>query len=113
MGFIRTGDSYNQRCDKALQRLNGITSIVDDALIASDTFESHAKDIRAFLQRCSDSNITLNRKKIMLGRSKVKFDGYLVCKTGIEVDPNKIEAVNRFPTTDTRQDLNRFMGLIN
>ena len=35
MGFISTGDSYNQRCDKALGDLHGITKIVDDVLITS------------------------------------------------------------------------------
>ena len=71
MGFISTGDSYNQRCDKMLHGLNGITKIVDDILVTSETFEQHVDDVRALLQRCSESNITLNRKKLILGRSKV------------------------------------------
>ena len=37
MGFISTGDSYNQRSEKALQGLKGIAKIVDDILIASET----------------------------------------------------------------------------
>ena len=32
---------------------------------------------------------------------------------GLELDPNKIKAVNQFPTPATRQDLKSFMGLIN
>ena len=113
MGFISTGDSYNQRCDKALQGLKGIVKIVDDVLIASETFEEHFQGIKALLQRCADSKITLNKKKMMPGRQKVKFDGYLIGVDGIEVDPEKIEAVNRFPTPSSRQDLKTFMGLIN
>ena len=31
---------------------------------------------------------------MMLGRSKVRFAGYMVGEGGIEVDPGKIEAVN-------------------
>ena len=46
-------------------------------------------------------------------RAKVKFAGFVIGKNGIEVDPDKIEAVNRFPTPATRQDLKSFMGLIN
>ena len=113
MGSISTGDSYNQRCDKVLQGLNYITKLVEDVLIASESFENHAEDIRALLERCPESNITLNCKKMMLGRSKVKFAGYLVGKNGIEMEPAKIEAGNRFPTPSARQDLNSFMGLIN
>ena len=50
---------------------------------------------------------------MMLGRSKVKFAGYMINVEGIEVDLEKIEAVNRFPTPSSRQDLKSFMGLIN
>jgi hypothetical protein len=35
MGFISSGDSYNQRCHKVLSGLYGIITIVDDILIAS------------------------------------------------------------------------------
>ena len=55
MGFISTSDSYNQRCDKVLHGLNGITKIVDDIPVTSETFEKHMEDIRALLQRCSES----------------------------------------------------------
>lgn len=34
MGLVTTGDSYNQRCDMALQGLNDTTKIVDDVLVA-------------------------------------------------------------------------------
>ena len=48
-----------------------------------------------------------------LAQPKVKFAGYMVGINGIEVDPDKIEAVWKFPTPATRQDLKSFMGLIN
>ena len=48
-----------------------------------------------------------------LAQPKVKFAGYMVGISGIEVDPDKIEAVWKFPTPATRQDLKSFMGLIN
>ena len=102
MGFISAGDSYNQRCDQALKGLSGITKIVDDVLIASKTYDTHKKDVLEFLECCKEHNITLNRKKMMLGRAKVKFAGYVIGKNGIEVDPDKIEAVNRFPSPATR-----------
>ena len=113
MGFISTGESYNQRSDKALKGLNNITKIVDDILIASETYEQHVSDIRELMDRCKANHITLNHKKMMLGRNKVKFAGYTIGRDGIEVDPDKIEAVNKFPTPDTSPDLKRFMGLIN
>lgn len=45
MGFVSSGDSYNQRCDKALNGLNGIIKILDDVLIDSETYQQHCGDI--------------------------------------------------------------------
>ena len=50
---------------------------------------------------------------MVLGRSKVKFAGYLIGRNGIEVDPGKIEVVNRFPTPAARQDLKSLWDLLN
>ena len=66
MGFISSGDSYNQRCDKALTWLDGIVKIVDDVLIASETYDKHLVDIEEFPKRCKEHHVTLNRKKMML-----------------------------------------------
>ena len=93
--------------------MNGITKIVDDVLIASENFPQHMEDVKALLDRCREKNITLNKKKMKLAQPKVKFAGYMVGINGIEVDPDKIEAVWKFPTPATRQDLKSFMGLIN
>ena len=60
MGFISTGDSYNQRSDKALAGLQGITKIVDDILVASETYEQHFEFIQELLRRCKEHIITLN-----------------------------------------------------
>ena len=113
MGFISAGDSYNQRSDQAMKGLNGIVKIADDILIASETAEQHVDDVQELLKRCKDTRITLNRKKMALGQSEVKFAGYLVGLNGLKVDPDKIEAVNEFPVPATRQDLRSFMGLVN
>ena len=97
MGFISTGDSYNQRSYTALKGLKGITKISDDILIASETYEQHVEFTRELLKRCQECHITLNRKKMMLAKPKIKFAGYVVGQDGIELDPEKNEAVNKFP----------------
>ena len=52
--------------------------------------------MQALLIRCKECNITLNRKKMILGNSNVKFAGHIVGTHGIEVYLAKIEAVNNF-----------------
>ena len=42
---------------------------------------------------------------MMLRRTNVNIAGYKVDINGIEVDPEKMESVNIFPTPTNRQDL--------
>ena len=67
--------------------------------------EQHFEDIQELLKRCKEKQITLNRKKMMLVRQKVKFAGYMVGIEGIELDPDKIQEVNQFPTPSARHDI--------
>ena len=57
-------------------------------------------DVRELLKRRKMPH-TFNRKKMMLGRSKMKFAGHITGTNGDELDRYKIEAVNRFPTPAT------------
>ena len=50
---------------------------------------------------------------MILGRKKVKIAGYDIGQQEIQLNPDKIEAVNGFPTPAKRQDLKSSMGLIN
>ena len=75
---------------------------MDDILVASETYEQHFQFIQELLRRCKEHHITLNRKKMVLAKPKVKFAGYIVRRNGIELDPDKIEAVNKFPFPATR-----------
>ena len=49
----------------------------------------------AIVQRCQDWHITLNPKKIEVGRS-VKFAGYLVTDRGTEIHPDRVKAIKEF-----------------
>ena len=75
--------------------------------------EQYFEDIQELLKRCKDKQSTLNWKKMMLGRQTVKFAGYMAGLEGIELDPDKIEALNQFHILSTHHDLKSVMGLIN
>ena len=79
-------------------------------LMASETMEQHFKDIQELLKRCKENKLHFFLKKMMLGRQKVEFAGYMV---EIEFDTDKIQTVNQFLTPSTGQDLKSFIGLIN
>ena len=53
--------------------------------------KQHFEDIQELLNRCKDNQITLNKKKRVLGKQKVKFAGYMVEIVGIELESERLK----------------------
>ena len=80
-----------------------IINFVDDWLCVSESFEDHLTHIKTLLRRCLLEGITLNFEKI-------EFFHILTIK-GIRPDPDKVEAIQNFPTPKNVKTLKGFLGL--
>lgn len=112
MGLSSSSDEYNRRGDAAVEGLEAVSKIVDDVLVFAKTFPEHQAAVRAFLERCREHSITLNRKKTRLGQAQVKFAGFLVGRDGVSADPAKLRAIREFPRPTNITDLRSFLGLV-
>lgn len=106
--FIRGLDSILS--DSIKQR---VTSYVDDLLIAEPTWEKHNVVLGEILRTFRNSGVTVNITKSCIGTSRVKFLGHIITAKGISPDPEKIEAIAKFPTPTTKKQLRGFLGIIN
>ncbi len=113
MGFVASGDGYNLRGDQALAGVCGVEKVVDDILAASESFLEHIQTVRTVLERCRDFGITLNPQKFVFAEEEVSFVGYKISRDGIAADPEKIEAIQKFPEPTNRSELRSFMGVVN
>ena len=113
MGLSCTGDEYCRRGDQAFEGIQKLQKVVDDIILYDDNLDEHLRNVRAFLQRCRDNQITLNPKKTKFAQEEVKFAGYVVSSEGIGADPNKVKAISEFPVPKNITDLRSFMGLVN
>ena len=110
---------YQAKQMEALEGLHGVEVIADDILIVGygDTDEeaklSHLKNFRAFLERCAEKNLKLNKQKLKLCVQEVKYLGHLISKDGVKPDPEKVSTIkSMIPPTD-RKSLQRFLGAAN
>ena len=99
--------------DEAFDGLTGYKKVVDDVIIFSRTREDHIRDVRAFMKRCEEEGISLNRKKLQLAKEEVKFAGFVVSSKGYRPDPQLTAAISSFPSPRTISDLRSFVGLVN
>jgi hypothetical protein len=98
------------------QDLNGVEVIADDFLIAGfgETGEEVDRSLetneRAFFKKCREWNIKLNKSKLKLSQTEVRFMGHLITADGLKADPAKVEAILDMPDT---KGLKRFLGMVN
>ena len=83
----------------------------DDILIYSKNVEEHLKYIREIFVILREQKLYANLKKCYFCTNEVIFQGYVVNKDGIEMDPSKIEAILNWPVPSSIHDVRSFHGL--
>ena len=68
-----------------------------DCIIFSRTPEEHVSRLREVFQRLHNANLKINPAKCAFFQTKVQFLGHIVSKDGLQVDPEKVDVVKRFP----------------
>ena len=68
----------------------------DDMLAKSREEESHSKNLRKLFERLRKYQLKLNPPKCTFGVTFKKLLGFIVSSRGIEVDPDKITAIQTY-----------------
>ena len=66
---------------------------VDDMLVKSIREEDHLDDLKETFDTFCSYNMKLNPSKCAFGVTAGKFLGFMVSQRGIEVNPNKVQAI--------------------
>ena len=59
-----------------------------------------------------ETAVTLN-EKCKFSHNSVKLLGHMISKEGIQMDPEKIQAMSNFPRPANISELRRFLGMVN
>jgi hypothetical protein len=68
---------------------------IDDVVVKSDSMDSHLADLRLALESMHRYGLKMNPLKYMFVVSTGKFLGFIIHEHGIEIDPTKIESINK------------------
>lgn len=89
---------------------NSVFVFLDDIIIISPNFEKHIFLLLNVLNKLKLANLTINYKKSNFFRNELKYLGYVVNSKGLHVDPEKVEAILKFPTPTNKKEVKRFLG---
>ena len=86
---------------------------LDDIIVFSKTPEEHIERLRGVFVKLAAAGLRLKPSKCKFFKSKVNYLGHIVSKEGIETDPRKNEAIEKWPVPKTVTEVRSFLGFIN
>ena len=96
----------------ARYRWDFLNSYLDDWLTNSKTKEDHLIHIRKAFELLREHNLKVKPKKTQLFKEKLKFLGFELSSSGIEIDKNRINAILSLPAPMNQKQLRSFMGIM-
>ncbi|KAK0575700.1 hypothetical protein LWI29_005397 [Acer saccharum] len=113
-GLKNVGATYQRLVNKMFARQIGrnMEVYVDDMLTKSVTADRHADDLRETFDVLVKYGMKLNPAKCVFGVPSGRFLRYQVHQRGIEVNPEKIQALARMVSPKTLKDVQKLTGCL-
>src|SRR3954466_2719325 len=86
---------------------------VNDMIAKSCTEEEHITNLHKLFERLKKYKLRLNPNKCTFGVRSGKLLGFIVSQRGIEVDPDKVKAIQAMPVPKTEKEVRGFLGRLN
>ena len=93
--------------------LEGVVCMVDDVLVHARTQEEHDQRLDAALARIRNAQVTVDTEKCEFSQDRVKFLGHIVDGTGIQPDPEKVQAIQAMKKLTNTLEVCSFPGMTN
>ena len=103
---------FSVQLDAIFIGMEGVTGIADDMIIAGKDKMEHDRNFLAFMEKCTENNLTLNAEKIQFKQKQVSFYGHVWSDQGISPDPKKIQALKHMEFPPDKETMRSFLGMI-
>ena len=112
-GISSAPEIYHRTVHNLFAHIEGVNTSMDDVIISGSSFEEHDQRLKEVLETCRKSGFKLNRDKCEEGVNELTFLGENISDEGVKPDPKKTDAISKFPTPDSKEALQRLLGMVN
>ena len=104
-------EEFECKLHEKLDDLPGVVVLRDDVLVMGygdsqeEAVKDHNENLVRLRQRAREVNLKLNKSKINLRKTEVKFMGHVVTNQGLKPDPDKVKAVEAMPRSTCKKEL--------
>lgn len=89
----------------------GVLVFMYDILIYTSTMAAHATLLTTVLQLLSDNNLFAKSSKCSFTQESIEYLGHIISSKGVATDPQKIHALQSWPTPTNIKEVHGFLGL--
>jgi hypothetical protein len=86
---------------------------IDDIVVKSVGFDKHMANLRLAFERMKRYGLKMNPMKCAFGVTAGKFLGFIIHEKGIQIDPKKIESLERVTEPTCKKDVQKLLRKIN
>ncbi|GJZ62178.1 putative reverse transcriptase domain-containing protein [Tanacetum coccineum] len=99
----------NRVCKPYLDKF--VIVFIDDILVYSKDEEEHGKHLKIILELLKKERLYAKFSKCNFWLDSVQFLGHVIDRSGVHVDPAKIEAIKSWAAPTTPTEVRQFLGL--
>lgn len=114
MGMKNSSFTFQSMMTEVLSYLIGIICVVylDDMTIFSVSLEEHLQALDKVLLRLKQHGLIIQPDKCEFMKRDCHYLGHVVTADGIKPNPNKIEAIVKYPIPKTPKQIKSFLGVV-
>jgi hypothetical protein len=86
---------------------------IDDVIVKSVSMNNHLADLRLSLERMRWYGLKMNPLKCAFSVLAGKFLRFIIHEHGTEIDPAKIESINKVQPPQCKSNMQKFLGKLN
>ncbi|XP_014663369.1 PREDICTED: uncharacterized protein K02A2.6-like [Priapulus caudatus] len=112
-GLSTSQDVFQQRMDNIIGQVPGCVCIADDVVVMGSTEAEHDRNLWKLFETAAKEGLVFNSSKCVVKAKSINFFGTIYSEVGISPDPCKVEDIHAIPTPQDKEDLQRFLGMMN
>uniref|UniRef100_A0AAQ4P6T0 ribonuclease H n=1 Tax=Gasterosteus aculeatus aculeatus TaxID=481459 RepID=A0AAQ4P6T0_GASAC len=111
-GITGAPATFQRLMEKAVGDMNlqQVLVYLDNLIVFGRSLEEHEARLLRVLDRLEEVGLKLSLDKCQFCQPRVKYVGHIVSADGVATDPEKIEAVTRWPKPTDLKSLRSFLG---